>query len=120
MAVERLKSIASHLVGKPVSPAHPFDPLSTVEIDLAVSVIRQAKGDAYFFNCVTLAEPDKGHMVTWLEDVDANGLDKASTPRPTRFADIVAIGKGSKVFDALVDLDNKILTKWEHDSRDRV
>lgn len=45
-------------------------------------------------------------MLAWLADPE-------HAVRPHRVADIVAIGKGSKVYDGLVDLDEEKIVKWE-------
>ena len=93
-----------HVNGKSPSP-HPFDPLSSSEIETAVEVVRESHS-AVHFNAVTLFEPNKSEMLAWLEKPE-------SAPKPKRIADIVAIGKGSKVFDGHVDLAEKKLVKWE-------
>lgn len=116
MAFDKLKELASSLrqtklngsvASKPVPP-HPLDPLSPTEIERAVSAVRKEKGDALFFNAVTLQEPRKKDMLLWFDDSFLN-------PVPARIADIVAIGKGSKVFDGLVDLSAgvEMVIKWE-------
>ena len=104
MVLDRLKQIARHITGSSPRP-HPFDPLSPTEIEETVSLIR-AEHDSLFYNAVTLQEPRKAEVVPWLEDPDG-------APRPHRVADIVAVGKGSKVYDGLVDLDEKRIVKWE-------
>lgn len=58
------------------------------------------------FNAITLYEPPKAVMLKWVKD-------PAHTPRPNRVADVVCIGKGSKVFDGLVDLTDGKIIKWE-------
>lgn len=78
-------------------PTHPFDPLSGTEIERAVAAVRKEKGDALFFNAVTLQEPRKKEMLAWLSDA-------VNAAKPKRIADVVAIGKGSKVLDGLVVL----------------
>jgi primary-amine oxidase len=103
MALNRLKSVTYHVTGATLP--HPFDPLSNAEIEMAVSIIRKEHGQL-FFNAVTLWEPRKNDMLRWLEDPE-------HTPRPTRVADVVAIGKGSKVYDGLVDLKEGKIVKWE-------
>jgi primary-amine oxidase len=103
MALDRLKSVAHHFTG--TTPPHPFDPLSNAEIETAVSIIRKEHG-RLSYNAVTLWEPRKKEMLRWLEDPE-------HTPRPTRVADVVAIGKGSKVYDGLVDLKEGKIVKWE-------
>jgi Cu2+-containing amine oxidase len=85
---------------------HPFDPLTASEISLAVSIIqREYSSLALHFNTVTLKEPPKATMLAWLGD--------SSLPRPHRIADIVAVGRGSKVYDGLVDLQDEKITAWE-------
>jgi primary-amine oxidase len=101
MAVPRLQSIASHLSG--ISDSHPFDPLTAAEIEKAVSIVN-AQHDALFYNAVTLQEPRKAEMQKWL---------KESGPMPRRIADVVAIGRGSKVYDGLVDIEAGKLIHWE-------
>lgn len=59
-----------------------------------------------FFNAVTLWEPRKAEMMAWIKDPQ-------NRPRPARIADVVCIGRGSKVFDGLVNLDEKKLLSWE-------
>jgi primary-amine oxidase len=92
-------------VAKPTK-SHPFDPLTGAEIATAVSVIqREYAALALHFNTVTLREPPKASMLAWLAD--------NSIGRPHRIADIVAVGKGSKVYDGLVDLNDEKVTAWE-------
>lgn len=104
MALDRLKQAASHLTGQ-VDPPHPFDPLSEAEIEKAVAVVRTEHSDV-FFNAVTLWEPRKAEMMRWIKDPQ-------NSPRPARVADVVCIGRGSKVFEAIVDLKEGKLTSWE-------
>lgn len=104
MVLERLKQVAQHVSGT-TPPPHPFDPLSGAEIENAVKLVRQEHGSLYY-NAVTLLEPRKKEMLEWLADPD-------HTVRPHRVADVVAIGKGSKVYDALVDLDEQKIVSWE-------
>ncbi|KAL9052258.1 MAG: hypothetical protein Q9162_005515 [Coniocarpon cinnabarinum] len=116
MATERLASIASHIL--PYSPKkqptqpHPLEPLSADEIDCAVRVIRREKAAALdghvAFNAISLREPPKADMIAWL----SNKTDSSS--RPPRVADCVVIGRGSKVYDGLVDLSTETVTQWDH------
>jgi primary-amine oxidase len=85
---------------------YPLDPLSLDEIQVAITTVKKAHGDV-FFNVVSLHEPRKAEMQAWLEKPD-------STPVPTRVADIVVIAPGGKVYDGLVDLEQKTIIKWEH------
>lgn len=104
MVLERLQQMASHLTGQE-APIHPLDPLSTEEISAAVAVVRKEHSDL-FFNAVTLWEPRKAEMMKWM-------AAPQTTPRPNRVADVVAIGRGSKVYDGLVDLNEGKIVKWE-------
>ncbi|KAH7386653.1 copper amine oxidase [Phaeosphaeria sp. MPI-PUGE-AT-0046c] len=104
MALDRLKQAASHLAGHG-SPPHPLDPLTQVEIQKAVALIRQEHPDV-FFNAVTLWEPRKAQLMKWIKDPQR-------TTRPARVADVVCIGRGSKVFEGIVDLDAGKVTRWE-------
>ncbi|KAI9840268.1 MAG: Copper amine oxidase [Sclerophora amabilis] len=104
MVLDRLKQVAQHVTGN--APAsHPFDPLSETEIETAVSIVRQEYG-SLFYNAITLWEPRKSQMLEWL-------ADRVDGRRPPRVADVVAIGKGSKVYDGLVDLREEKIIKWE-------
>lgn len=103
MALDRLKSVAQHVTGS-ANPPHPFDPLSSQEIETAVSIIRAEHGKLHY-NAVTLQEPRKAEMLKWLEDT--------SKPRPMRIADIVAVIPGGKVCDVLVNLQTAKIVKWE-------
>lgn len=105
MALNRLKQATSHLTGQG-EPPHPFDPLSSSEIEQAVAIVRKDHGDV-FFNAVTLWEPRKAEMMAWVKNPQ-------TTPRPARIADVVCIGRGSKVYDGHVDLDEGKLISWEY------
>ncbi|KAF1351668.1 hypothetical protein EJ07DRAFT_137182 [Lizonia empirigonia] len=104
MALHRLAQAASHITGQP-APPHPFDPLSEAEIEAAVALVRRDHADV-FFNAVTLWEPRKAEMMAWLSAPNV-------APRPHRVADVVCIGRGSKVFDARVDLTEQQVVSWE-------
>src|SRR5690349_20751996 len=104
MVLDRLKQLTQQVTNT-LAPPHPFDPLSSLEIETAVSIIRAEHGSV-FYNAVTLFEPKKAEMQAWLADPD-------HTPRPRRVADVVAIGRGSKVYDGYVDLDQRKIIKWE-------
>jgi len=104
MVLDRLKQMTNQVMGTSSTP-HPFDPLSTTEIEAAVSLIRSEHGSLYY-NTVTLWEPRKAEMLRYLADPD-------HVPRPHRVADVVAIAKGNKVYDGLVDLDAKKIVQWE-------
>lgn len=104
MVLERVKQMAAQLTGQ-LPPPHPLDPLSSSEIKEAVEIVRKEYNDV-FFNAVTLWEPRKKQMMAWLASPD-------TAERPHRVADIVAIGRGSKVFDGTVDLEEKKILSWE-------
>ena len=104
MALDRLKQAASHVTGQS-EPPHPFDPLSEAEIEQAVAIVRK-EHSGLFFNAVTLWEPRKAEMMAWIKD-------PKTVPRPHRVADVVAIGRGSKVYDGIADLTEGRLVSWE-------
>lgn len=104
MVLNRLKQLTQQVTNT-ITPPHPFDPLSSLEIETAVSLIRAEHG-SLFYNAVTLFEPRKAEMLPWIADPE-------HTSRPHRIADVVAIGKGSKVYDGHVDLDAQKIIKWE-------
>ncbi|EXJ80548.1 primary-amine oxidase [Capronia coronata CBS 617.96] len=104
MVLERVKQLAQQ-VSNTVAPAHPFDPLSSLEIEAAVSILRAKHGKLYY-NAVTLLEPPKAEMLKWLADPE-------TTPRPRRVADIVVITTDGKVFDGNVDLTEGKVISWK-------
>lgn len=104
MVLERLQQVSSLFTGQVVK-THPFDPLSSDEIAAAVAIVKKEYPDV-FFNAVTLSEPPKKEMMRWVASPD-------TVPRPARLAEIVAIGRGSKVFDGLVDIQAGKILKWE-------
>ncbi|KAL6713240.1 peroxisomal copper amine oxidase [Lecanora helva] len=104
MVLDRLKQVTHHVSGTP-PPPHPFDPLSSAEIEKAVALVNKEHGPLYY-NAVTVWEPRKAQMLAWLADSE-------HTQRPHRIADVVAIKKGGAVYDGLVDLDEGKILKWE-------
>merc|ERR1712000_779287 len=105
MVLERVKQLAQQ-VSNTVSPPHPFDPLSSIEIESAASLLRSQYGKLYY-NAVTLLEPPKAQMLKWLADPD-------HTPRPHRMADIVVITPEGKIYDGHVDITEQKVIKWQH------
>lgn len=104
MVLERLQQMSSHLTGQ-TAPVYPLDPLSSEEIAKAVAIVKREYPNVHF-NAVTLWEPRKAEMMKYMANPE-------TVPRPHRVADVVAIGKGSKVFDGLVDLNESRIVKWE-------
>lgn len=96
--------MTAHLTGQ-LPPPHPLDPLSGSEIKAAVAIVNE-EYSGVFFNAVTLWEPRKAEMTAWLTAPE-------TALKPHRVADVVAIGRGSKVYDGLVDLDEGKIVKWE-------
>lgn len=103
MVLDRLKQVARHVTG--TQAHHPFDPLTASEIDTAIAIVRK-EHSSLFYNAVTLHEPRKEAMLAWLANPN-------HAPKPPRIADIVAIGRGSRVYDGLVDLEQKQILNWE-------
>lgn len=88
-----------------MAPPHPLDPLSSAEIEKAIAAVTNAHGEV-FFNVVSLHEPRKAELTTWL-------ASPSTTPLPRRIADVVVIAKGGKVYDGLVDIASGAIIKWE-------
>ncbi|KAK6353580.1 Copper amine oxidase [Orbilia brochopaga] len=84
---------------------HPLDPLTPTDIALAVSIVREEKGQLSY-NAVTIAEPKKAEVIAWLADPD-------HAPKPARQAEVVALDKTSALWDGIVDLDSKAIVRWE-------
>ena len=105
MVLDRIQQLA-HQVTATTLPPHPLDPLSTTEIDAAVSIVRAQHGNLNF-NAVSLYEPRKADMMAWLEE-------PSTAPRPMRAADVVAIDASGKVYDGVVDLREKRIVSWKH------
>jgi primary-amine oxidase len=103
MVLERLKQIASHITHQ-VAQSHPLDPLSADEIAVVVAIVKREHPDVHF-NTITLWEPRKAEMMRWKSS-------PTEAARPHRVADVVTIGRGSKVFDGLVDLNEGRLVAW--------
>ena len=100
---DRLKQLYQHLA-ESANPPHPFDPLSTVEIEYAIAIVRKDHGKLGY-NAVSLSEPKKKEMLAWLAD--------PKSPRPRRVAEVIAVDRESGVYDGLVDLKNGKIIAWE-------
>jgi len=105
MVLDRIQQLA-HQVTATNPPPHPFDPLSTTEIDIAVSIVRGQYGNLNF-NAVSLYEPRKAQMMAWLKE-------PSTASRPMRAADVVAIDASGKLYDGVVDLREKKIVSWKH------
>lgn len=106
MVLDRLKQLNLQ-VSASAPDAHPFDPLSTAEIDAVTAIVRAEHGSSLNFNAVSLYEPRKAEMLEWL-------ANEGMSPRPARAADVVAISPDGKVYDGVVNLDEKKITSWQH------
>ena len=103
--VDRLKQLTFQ-VSATAPPPHPLDPLSTLEIDTAVALIRE-KYSPINFNAVSLYEPRKAEMLAWLQNPE-------KAPRPARCAEVVCIAPQGKVYDGVVNLDKKKIVDWKY------
>lgn len=104
MALERTKQVAQQIFGKDASQlAHPLDPLTESEIAIAVDLVRKEKSEV-IFNSVNLLEPKKADLQRWLN---------SASPMLPRLADVIASGKGCKVYDVVVDITDKRILRWE-------
>ena len=91
--------------------AHPFDPLSLEEVEVARQVILDANdGSLIDFREIYLLEPAKDLMKQFLETEHAGKLDD-STPRPPRLAkvqfDVVGPNKKFEFHQSSVDVQKK-------------
>ncbi|KAG7403046.1 Copper amine oxidase 1 [Fusarium oxysporum f. sp. rapae] len=87
------------------SPPHPFDPLSSQEIEAAIAIVKKAHGNVKF-NVVSLEEPRKAEMTAWLKD-------QHNARRPSRVADVVVIGPTGTVYQGSVGLETPKITEWK-------
>jgi primary-amine oxidase len=104
MAVERAKQIIQQVANVATSHTHhPLDPLTESEIATAVDLVRKERSDV-IFNSVNLLEPKKADLKNWL-----------ASPRTDlhRYADVIASGPGSKVYDVVIDLTEKRISRWD-------
>lgn len=104
MVLDRLQQLSHHVdgsgSGSGSSPPHPFDPLSTTEIEAAVSLVRAHHAGPLKFNGISLHEPRKAEMTAWLANPHGQS-------RPRRAAEVVAIAAGGDVYDGVVDLTER-------------
>jgi primary-amine oxidase len=100
---DRLKQLYQHLT-ESTAPPHPFDPLSSAEIEYAIALVRKEYGQLGY-NAVTLSESKKKEMLAWLAN--------PSLPRPRRMAEVVAVDRDSAVYDGVVDLKDGKIMAWE-------
>ena len=79
--------------------AHPLDPLSEDEIQLAVALVRADKGfpEGALFPSVVLAEPKKDEVLAW----------KPGAPERREAAVTILDRRGNRTFEARVDLATK-------------
>ncbi|KAF5987288.1 primary-amine oxidase [Fusarium coicis] len=95
---------------------HPFDPLSPEEISRASRIVRPHFGDYDpNFRVITLLEPAKKEMITYLQK---EHLNQPTDHTPTRHARVEACIKaeteGNYLFELIVDLDNDRVVKKQH------
>ncbi|EHA52316.1 peroxisomal copper amine oxidase [Pyricularia oryzae 70-15] len=92
-------------------PSHPFDPLGPQEIAHAASIVRKAHVDSQLaFRAITLQEPAKDEMITFLE---AEASSKTSSnKRPDRLARVQVFVQ-NMLHDIIVNLDAEEIVKNE-------
>ena len=107
MVLEKLQDtigqLTSKVTGLTTETHHPLDPLSESEIAVAVEVVLK-KQDDLIFNSVTLLEPKKERLKSYIESKDT---------KVPRIADVIASGKGNKTYDVLVDIGEKSIIRWD-------
>ncbi|ROT35252.1 copper amine oxidase [Sodiomyces alkalinus F11] len=90
---------------------HPFDPLRPEEISLAAEIVKTWTGDDVVFRAITLAEPPKKDMVSFL-DIERAGPGAQSPAPPPRQAR-VQLFHGRVLHEAVVDLDRRVIVAKE-------
>ncbi|EWZ80626.1 hypothetical protein NW765_006448 [Fusarium oxysporum] len=95
---------------------HPFDPLSPKEISRASRIVRpHFGGHDPNFRVITLLEPAKKEMITYLEKEHLNQpIDHAPTRHARVEASIKAETEGNHLFELIVDLDTDKVVKKQH------
>ncbi|KAF5709985.1 primary-amine oxidase [Fusarium globosum] len=98
-----------------VSP-HPFDPLSPEEISRASRIVRPHFGGRDpNFRVITLLEPAKKEMITYLEKEHLKQpIDQVPTRHARVEASIKAETEGNHLFELIVDLDTDKVVKKHH------
>ncbi|KAG5808015.1 hypothetical protein H9Q74_007167 [Fusarium xylarioides] len=95
---------------------HPFDPLSPEEISRASRIVRPHFGaHDPNFRVITLLEPAKKEMITYLEKEHLNQpIDHTPTRHARVEASIKAETEGNHLFELIVDLDADKVVKKQH------
>ncbi|MBD0334224.1 MAG: primary-amine oxidase [Cyanobacteria bacterium Co-bin13] len=85
---------------------HPLEPLTAEEIQRAVAIVRQEKavGDTFRFPVATLHEPPKAAVLSYQPG--------KALPREAFF--ILLDNATSKVYEAIVSLDQNTVVSWQH------
>ena len=89
-----------------LQPNHPLDPLTTSEIERAVSVVRghEVLGERILFEQVRLLEPEKSAVRNFQPD---------DPVQRRAFASVLDRDSG-KVYEAVVSLDDAVMESWVH------
>ncbi|KAI1035562.1 hypothetical protein LB504_005984 [Fusarium proliferatum] len=95
---------------------HPFDPLSPEEISRASRIVRpHFGGHDPNFRVITLLEPAKKEMITYLEKEHLNQpIGHVPTRHARVEASIKAETEGNHLFELIVDLDADKVVKKQH------
>lgn len=86
-----------------IATKHPLDPLSVEELTAAVALVRAKVPDGVF-NSVSLKAPPKVDLQKWCQ------TPSISLPR---IADVIVSTNDNKVYDALVDIGENKITRWD-------
>ncbi|KAJ5166806.1 Copper amine oxidase 1 [Penicillium canariense] len=98
-----------------MSTPHPFDPLSPGEIVKAATIVRrELQGKDPNFRVITLKEPPKREMISFLD----GGHRDQTHPRPVRAARVQVTIRGdscpNEMVELIVNLDSGLIIKKEH------
>ncbi len=98
-------------MSKNSSPPHPLEQLSEDEVHQITSIVRKEKSEMNFvFNTITLKEPPKNDMLSYL-----GWTTKKGTITIEREALVVIVEKPSmKCYEGIISLTHAKLKDWKH------
>lgn len=105
-------SLYQIMSSSPIKP-YPLDPLTADEIRRAAALIRETRGQdtTYVFNSLTLKEPSKQQMMSYLGWTNSSSHPKPVTIDREVFAVLIDRPSGL-VHEMTVNLDKHQVTRW--------
>ncbi|KAF9697624.1 hypothetical protein EKO04_004326 [Ascochyta lentis] len=98
------------------SEAHPLDPLTPGEVSKAAEIVRPLfGGHGLNFRVITLKEPTKDELITYLES-EHRGNRPQSTPRRCARVEILIKNRENRIdlLELLVDLESGSISEQQH------